>query len=75
MVFLKDDSTAGLPVTTNDYNGIYVLEEKVKIGQHRVDIAKLDPGDNALPDVTGGYLVSIDRIAAGETSLRAGGKR
>jgi hypothetical protein len=72
VVFLKDDSKAGQPITTNDYNGIYVLEEKVKIGKHRVDIAKLDPGDNVLPGLGGGYLLSVDRPAAGEQPFIGG---
>ena len=38
-VYLKDDSGAPGPITAADYNGLYVLEEKVKIaerpGRHR----------------------------------------
>src|SRR5439155_9302660 len=53
-VFLKDDTTIG-PVSYADYNGIYVLEEKIKRDKNRVDIAKLEPENTAIPDVTGGY--------------------
>jgi len=74
VLFLKDSSIAGRPITTNDYHGIYVLEEKVKAGKDRVDIAKLDPGDNSLPDVSGGYLLSIDRPAPGETKFTGAGQ-
>ncbi len=39
-------NTTGGPVTASDYNGIYVLEEKIKRGADRIDIDKLQPDDN-----------------------------
>ena len=30
--------------------------EKIKVGNDRVDVARLSPADNAAPDVTGGYI-------------------
>jgi hypothetical protein len=74
VVFLKNDAMAGRSVNINDYNGIYVLEEKVKIADDRVDIAKLDPGDNVPPDVTGGYLLSLDRPTPGEDKFIGAGQ-
>ena len=71
-VYLKDDSTANLPVSAADYNGIYVLEEKIKISKDRVNIDYPEPEDINPPEVTGGYLLSIDR-PNGETQLSAGG--
>ena len=50
-------NTTGGPVTPADYNGIYVLMEKIKRGKDRVDIDKLQPDDNAPPAVTGGYML------------------
>ena len=47
--------------TRQDYVGVYVLVEKIKLGENRVDIEELDPTDNALPDVTGGYIFAKDR--------------
>src|SRR5258706_447956 len=38
------------------YMGVYVLEEKVKRGKERVNVAKLAPEDNAEPKITGGYI-------------------
>ena len=58
---------------TNNYNGIYVLEEKISIGKHRVDIDKLEPEHLAEPEITGGYLLKIDRLDPGDTGLGAGG--
>ena len=54
-------TTAG-PVTAASYNGIYVLEEKIKWDDNRVAIDKihsvdtLHPLDNTAPNLTGGYM-------------------
>lgn len=61
------------PVTAADYAGLYVLEEKIKIGKRRVAIDKLGPGDLREPEVTGGYLLKFDRTGPGEQGLWAGG--
>lgn len=45
-----------------DYQGIYILIERIRVASNRVDIAKLKPTDNAAPAVTGGYIISKDRI-------------
>ena len=71
-VFLKVGSGAPGPITTADYNGLYVLEEKIKIGENRVDIAKLQPSDSNSPNVTGGYLLSIDKSNPGNPAYLAG---
>ncbi|HTL56672.1 MAG TPA: lamin tail domain-containing protein [Candidatus Limnocylindrales bacterium] len=60
-VFLKDDYGTPGPITAGDYNGLYVLEEKIKIGKNRVDIDKLQPENTTAPSITGGYLLSIDK--------------
>jgi hypothetical protein len=61
------------PVRAGDYAGLYVLEEKIRIGKHRVAIDKLGPNDLKAPDVTGGYLLKFDRTGPGEQGLWAGG--
>jgi len=58
MFLNSDDST----VTLADYVGVYVLMEKIKIGPSRVDIATLEPSDNAEPEVTGGYIIKKDKF-------------
>ncbi len=60
------------PISTRQYQGIYVLEEKIKIGKHRVDIDRLGPADVKLPEITGGYLFKIDRLGPGESGLWTG---
>jgi hypothetical protein len=61
------------PVGTNQYNGIYVLEEKIKVGQDRVDAGKLEPEHLQPPEITGGYLLKIDRLDPGDGGFNAGG--
>jgi hypothetical protein len=61
------------PLTAHDYYGLYVLEEKIKVGKHRVAIDRLGPDDLNPPEVTGGYLVKFDRLGPGEGGFWAGG--
>jgi|WetSurSiteA1Bulk_404760.scaffolds.fasta_scaffold00381_12 hypothetical protein len=49
------------------YQGVYVLMEKIKRDSNRVDIAKLKTDDVMGDDLTGGYIVKIDRTNAGYT--------
>lgn len=41
----------------SNYRGIYVLGEKIKRDDGRVDIARLDPDENTGDDLTGGYIL------------------
>jgi len=54
---------------TGDYWGIYILEEKIKGGDDRVDITKMRPTDNSGEAVTGGYIFKKDRVEATESSF------
>jgi hypothetical protein len=47
-------------IVNDDYQGIYVLTEKIKRDKNRVDISKLDADDNAGDSLTGGYIFKID---------------
>jgi hypothetical protein len=67
-------NTTGGAVSTADYNGLYVLEEKIKRGPNRVNIQKLEEYDNTSPDVTGGYMLKIDRLGPGESGFYAAGE-
>jgi hypothetical protein len=44
-----------------DYRGVYMLTEKIKRDKNRVDIANLKSDDVSGEELTGGYLVQIDR--------------
>lgn len=61
-----NDGTGKLDRT--NYAGVYVLEEKIKRGPHRVSIQKLSPKDNSEPAITGGYIFKKDHLeeAGGE---------
>jgi len=59
------------PMAQTSYAGIYVLEEKIKLGNDRVDAPKLQPGQNSLPEVSGGYLMKIDRPDPGDNGFFA----
>ena len=48
-------------VLNDEYMGIYILSEKIKRDKNRVNIAKLDPDENTGDDLTGGYIVKIDK--------------
>ncbi len=45
-----------------DYQGVYLLIEKIKRDADRVDIAKLNPDEISGDDLTGGYIVKVDKI-------------
>ncbi len=50
-------------ILNNDYQGIYILMEKIKRDKNRVDISSLKTTDNTGEDVTGGYIIKIDKTS------------
>ncbi|MBI3869625.1 MAG: CotH kinase family protein [Verrucomicrobia bacterium] len=50
----------GDSLSWRDYQGVYVLVEKIKRGKNRVDIHELGPGDSAEPEISGGYIFKRD---------------
>jgi hypothetical protein len=50
-------------VVNGDYKGIFILTEKIKRDKNRVDMAKLLPVDIAGDELTGGYLLRIDKTS------------
>jgi hypothetical protein len=49
------------------YQGVYLLLEKIKRDKNRVDISRLNPVDIEGDQLTGGYIVKIDRSATDYT--------
>ena len=45
----------------NQYHGLYILMEKIKRDKNRVDVSSLKTTDNSGDDVTGGYILKIDK--------------
>lgn len=51
-------------IINGSYNGLYLLQEKIKQGPERVNIAKMTILDNSYPKVTGGYIIKADKTNA-----------
>jgi hypothetical protein len=56
-------------VVNGQYQGIYLLGEKIKRDSNRVDIAKLNPDENAGNDLTGGYIFVNDYYSSSDSWL------
>ncbi|MCE2846858.1 MAG: CotH kinase family protein [Sphingobacteriales bacterium] len=48
-------------VINGQYQGIFILLEKIKRGPGRVDIANLTPADISGDSLTGGYILKVDK--------------
>ena len=53
-------------MVNNDYKGLYILEEKIKADDNRVDVLKIGTGDNVLPNLSGGYISKADKTTGGD---------
>ena len=49
-----------------EYQGVYVLMEKIKRDRNRVDISTLNPHEISGDDVTGGYILKFDWYYTGD---------
>lgn len=56
-------------VVNGSYEGIYLLTEKIKRDEDRVNIAGLDNDDNSGDDVTGGYILKLDKQTGSPPSV------
>ncbi|GAA2564034.1 hypothetical protein GCM10010435_40270 [Winogradskya consettensis] len=61
------------PVAAADYQGVYLIEETIENDKDRLDLKKLDPEDVTEPDVTGGYILALEWLAAEEPTLTCTG--
>ena len=57
-----------------DYMGVYSFMERIKRGKERVNVERLTAGDTAVPAITGGYMLKVDRRDPGDAGLSAGGQ-
>ncbi len=48
-------------IINNVYHGLYILQEKLKADDDRIDVTKISTTDNLLPDLSGGYIVKADK--------------
>jgi hypothetical protein len=50
------------------YEGVYVLIEKIKRDKNRVNINKLEPDEVSGDEITGGYIIKIDKLTGNNSS-------
>ncbi len=62
-------NTGGGNITSSDYLGLFMLREKIKRSDDRVDIARLDASHNLEPKVSGGYIIKNDKEDTGDVQL------
>ncbi len=55
-----------------DYHGVYVWMEKIKRHSDRVDVERLLPEHRDEPEISGGYIVKIDRLDPGDSGFNGG---
>ncbi len=48
-------------IINDSYRGLYLLQEKIKPDNNRVNIMKITSADNYLPEVSGGYITKADK--------------
>jgi len=53
-------------VLNGKYQGLYLLQEKIKSDKNRVDIIEMDANDIALPELSGGYIVKADKTTGND---------
>ncbi len=53
-------------IINNDYKGLYILQEKIKADDNRVDVIKIQPTDNSLPALSGGFITKADKTTGGD---------
>lgn len=49
-------------VLNGNYQGVYFLNEKIKRDKNRVDISALEPTEVSGDDLTGGYIIKLDKV-------------
>lgn len=67
------DTTGGKLDYPGDYQGIYILVEKIKVASHRVDLARLTTSQNAEPEISGGYIIKKDKDSPGDYNFSTQG--
>lgn len=55
-------------ILNGEYRGCYQLCDQIEVNKNRVNITEMEPGDVALPELSGGYLIEIDAYATSEAS-------
>ena len=53
-------------IINNVYHGLYMLQEKLKADDERIDVTKIKTTDNVLPGLSGGYITKADKMTGGD---------
>lgn len=53
-------------IINGSYKGLYLLQEKIKADEDRVDVIKITIDDNLLPDLSGGYITKADKTTGND---------
>ncbi len=53
-------------IINNDYKGLYILQEKLKADDNRIDVTRIGINDNTLPALSGGYISKADKLTGGD---------
>lgn len=69
-VYLNLDSQ---PISSDDYQGVYLLTETLDIDKDRINLKKLKKDDLTEPNITGGYLMQFNMMAAEEPLIKGSG--
>ena len=67
-------NTGGGALSTADYFGVYALMEKIDRDSDRVDVEKIFSEHKSSPEVSGGYILKIDRADPGDSGFSAAGQ-
>ena len=61
------------PLSADDYQGVYLLVERLEINSDRLNIAKLKGEDVTEPNISGGYFMQFNMMAAEDPIIRGNG--
>ncbi|MRR20381.1 secretion system protein Por, partial [bacterium] len=53
-------------IINNHYHGLYILQEKLKADDERIDVTRIAKTDILLPNLTGGYITKADKKTGGD---------
>jgi hypothetical protein len=71
-VYLNNNADTAVNYTS-DYRGVYILMEKPKLDDHRVDVTQVLPTATTEPDISGGYFFKKDRKETQEIQISTTG--
>jgi len=65
-MYINDNGGA---TSEDDYKGIFMLMEKIKRDDNRLDIGRLDALHDSEPQISGGYIIKCDKADTNDTVI------